>query len=172
MSLSSGRRLPESITAGVSVCRREESEQLAGGLSPRLVALAIMSSSALLFSGRVAPQALHAAADDHQEVVEVVRDAAGQLPDGLEMLACRSASSAASRRSASSCSLRVRLHATPMMMTAAGLRQAEDGMARHGREPFGADRRGLDPGDDINRNPSVCDSPNARSRHRSGLRHV
>ena len=34
----------------------------------------------------IAAQPVHAAADDHQQVVEIVRDAAGQLTNGLEPL--------------------------------------------------------------------------------------
>ena len=40
----------------------------------------------LLIAADVAAQPRHRAADDHQEIVEVVGDAAGQLPDGFEPL--------------------------------------------------------------------------------------
>src|SRR5262249_39251575 len=42
--------------------------------------------TAVLFRDQIAPQPLHAAAHDHQEIVEVVRDAAGQLSDRLQPL--------------------------------------------------------------------------------------
>src|SRR5262249_48343804 len=40
----------------------------------------------VLFRRQIAPQPLHAAAHDHQEIVEVVGDAAGQLSDRLQTL--------------------------------------------------------------------------------------
>jgi hypothetical protein len=40
----------------------------------------------VFFRGQIAPQPLHAAAHDHQEIVEVMRDAAGQLSDRLQAL--------------------------------------------------------------------------------------
>ena len=40
----------------------------------------------VLFRGQIAAQALRAAADDHQQIIEVVRDAAGQMSDGFQAL--------------------------------------------------------------------------------------
>ena len=40
----------------------------------------------MLLVGEIAAQPLHAAADDHEQVVEVVGDAAGQLADRFEPL--------------------------------------------------------------------------------------
>src|SRR5262249_19561957 len=45
-----------------------------------------VEKTGMLFRDQIAPQPLHAAAHDHQEIVEVVRDAAGQLPDRLQPL--------------------------------------------------------------------------------------
>ena len=40
----------------------------------------------LLLVGEIAAQPVHAAADDHQEIVEIVGDAAGQLTDRFQPL--------------------------------------------------------------------------------------
>ncbi len=40
----------------------------------------------VFFRAQIAPQPLHAATHDHQEIVEVMRDAAGQLSDRLQTL--------------------------------------------------------------------------------------
>ena len=64
-----------------------ECEQLAGeAFAARGRVRDHVEQPRMLFVGQVAPQALHAAADDHQQIVEVVRDAAGQLPDRLQAL--------------------------------------------------------------------------------------
>ena len=92
-----------SITAGVSVCRRENASSWRVRLSPRLVAFAIISSRwTCSIPGEFAPQTLHAAADDHQKIVEVVATPPVNCPIASRRWACRNAASAASRRSASS----------------------------------------------------------------------
>jgi hypothetical protein len=45
-----------------------------------------VEKTGVLFRGQITPQPLHAAAHDHQEIVEVMRDAAGQLSDGFQTL--------------------------------------------------------------------------------------
>ena len=40
----------------------------------------------MLLVGQLGAQPLHAATDDHQQIVEVMRDAAGQLADRFEPL--------------------------------------------------------------------------------------
>ena len=106
----------------------------------------------MLLGGQVAPQPLHAAAHDHQQIVEIVRDAAGQLPDGLQTLRL---SQRGFRRLAP---LRLVMEPprTPQRnadddQQQQGRGQAEDQMARHGREPFPANRRAVDAGDHVDR---------------------
>ena len=87
MSLISGSRSARSITLGCSVCRREKVEQL-----PRQALAALrrigdrIEELGLLVAGDVPAQPLHGTAHDHQQIVEIVRDAAGQLSDCLEPL--------------------------------------------------------------------------------------
>ena len=72
---------------GVSICRRENASNCRVRLSPRLGRVHDHVEQAPVFlRSQVAPQALGAAADDHQQVVEVVRHAAGDLSDRLQPL--------------------------------------------------------------------------------------
>ncbi len=82
-------RSRRSTTIGLRLCRRAKVSNWRVRVSPRFAAVRI-ASSAWMIRGSVglqpAPQDLLVAADDHQQIVEVVRDAAGQLPERLQLL--------------------------------------------------------------------------------------
>ena len=71
---------PERLPAG-------EGEQLPGQAAPRSAAWRMPSMKRLARVGiRLAVEHVEPAGDDHQQIVEVVRHAAGQLADGLDLL--------------------------------------------------------------------------------------
>jgi hypothetical protein len=109
----------------------------------------------MLRLAEIAPQALHAAADDHQEIVEVMRNPAGQLPDGPEMLRLpqRVFRSLAAIGLGMQLAGALQRHADDHEQQERR-RQAEDQMARHGRQPFRTDGRSFDSGDDVDRETS------------------
>ena len=112
----------------------------------------MVSSSCVSLSPVDAAQPLHGAADDHQKIVEVVRDAAGQLADRLEALRLAQ---------------RILCHfaALRFVMQALGAlerdpqhaeqqqrgRQAEHQIGADRRQPFALDLAGLDAGERIDR---------------------
>ena len=100
----------------------------------------------------VAAQPLHAAADDHQQIVEVVGDAAGQLADGLELLrlvqrAFRHFAALGLVVQALGAAQREPQHGEQQQRR----RQAEDQMGADGHEPFAVDRRDAGAGERIDR---------------------
>ena len=106
----------------------------------------------VLIPGELAPQTLHAAADDHQKVVEVVGDAAGQLSDRFQALGLPQ------RDLGGFAAFGLVMEAPRTLQRNADdekkeerRRQAVDQMGRHGCEPLGPDRRAVDAGHDIDR---------------------
>ena len=84
-------RSATSIACGLTLCRRAKVSNWLVRAAPRLVAASIadiarcsLGSSSIAFLQRV-----KAAADDHQEIVEIVRHAAGQLAERVELLRFR-----------------------------------------------------------------------------------
>ena len=106
----------------------------------------------LLFVGQLGTQPLHAAADDHQEIVEVVRDAAGQLADRFQPLRL---AQRAFRRLAPVGFVIEPIGSPQRQPKAAkqerGRRQAEDQMTAHVHEPFVHERRLFLAGQHVNR---------------------
>ena len=114
ISLSSGRRWLRSITAGVCICRRENASSCRVRLSPRAVALAIMSSSRTCFSSVSSRRSrCTLPLTIINRLLKSCATPPVNCPIASRRWACRSAPSAASRRSASSCSRRVRCSASP-----------------------------------------------------------
>ena len=106
----------------------------------------------MLLVGQLGAQPLHAAADDHQQVVEVVRDAAGQLADRFQPL--RLAQCAFRRLAA--IGFVVKAPGPPQRQPKPGKeergrRQAEDQVAAHVTQPFARDRRFFYAGEYIDR---------------------
>ena len=163
-SFSSGRRCVRSITAALSICRREKVSNCRVRLSPRCVAVVIMSRKRVCFSSvRSRRSRCDAAAHDHQQIVEIVRHAAGQLADRLEPLGLPQRV----LRGLAPVGFRVQpprpLQREPDdRQTSPGRRQAEDQVARHRRQPFGADGGRFDASDDVDRKAgelAVADTP-------------
>ena len=130
-----------------------EGEQLAG---EALAALRRVGDGVeqlqLLLVADVAAQPVHAAADDHEQVVEVVGDAAGQLADGFEPLRLPQR---AFRRLAA-VGLLVEPPRAPQRDPEQGQDQqsrgqAEDQVHSHGREPFGPNRSAAHAGEGVDR---------------------
>ncbi len=106
----------------------------------------------MLLRGQIAPQPLHTAAHDHQEIVEVVRDAAGQLSDRFQALRL----SQRGLRGLPALRFDVQPSRTPQGdadddQQEQRCRQAENQMTGHGRVPLAADRRAVDARDDVDR---------------------
>ena len=76
------------IACGLTRWRREKVRSWRVSAAPRCAAMSIASAArtALRVVGRDLSQRRDVAADDHQQVVEVVRDAAGELPERLHLL--------------------------------------------------------------------------------------
>ena len=153
MSLRSGSSLARSMTVGVSVCRRENVS------SWRVETLAALrrggdhvEETGLVVLAQAAAQALDAAVDDHQQIVEVMRDPAGQLADRLQPL--RLAQRVLRRLPA----FRFGVHASRPLERKhddAGQQQrdrhAEHEMAGHDRAPLVLDGGGFDRRNDVDR---------------------
>jgi hypothetical protein len=73
------------IACGLTLCRREKVRSWLVSAAPRLVAVSIAVTARCSLAGPFL-QHMHAAADDHQEVVEVMSDAAGELAERVELL--------------------------------------------------------------------------------------
>ena len=79
-----------SITVGLSGSVRENDNSCRVRFSPRVAAISMAARARVsLRFLQAAFQALRVAAHDHQQIVEVVRDAAGKLPDGVHLLQMR-----------------------------------------------------------------------------------
>jgi len=120
----------------------------------------------VFFRAQIAPQPLHAAAHDHQEIVEVVRNAAGQLSDRLQALSLPQCS----LRGLTALGFGMEPPCTPQRNPDDEKKeqrrgQAEDEVTRHSRDPFGPDRRAIDAGDDVDREAlelALTDAPFGR----------
>ena len=102
--------------------------------------------------GQFAAQPLHAAADDHQQIVEIVRDAAGQLADRLQPLRLAQRTF----RQLAAVGLVVKPLGAPQRQRKTEKqerrrRQAEDQMAAHVVQPIADDRRFFHAGKHIDR---------------------
>ena len=87
MSRTASMRWRRSTTTGISVWRREKASSWRVSFSPRAGGGADRLHR-LLVLGLLEPalQDLRVAGDDHQQIVEVVRDAAGELAERLHLL--------------------------------------------------------------------------------------
>ena len=149
-----GRRSARSITTVSWVWRREKDSSWRVRPAPRLTAMSMASSAPARRGSRAdqAAQALGVAAHHHQEVVEVVGDAAGELADRLEPL--RLLQRRLGRLAALQLPLAL-LGAAQRVEREAEQRQhrrQDDGGAhQHGAAEIGRERSGLDADRDIER---------------------
>ena len=152
------------MTEGVSICRRRECEQLSREAFAAIGRVRDhVEQARVIFGGQVAPQTLYAAAHDHQEIVEIMCDAARQLSDGLQTLGLPQRG----LRGLAAFRFGMQPPRAPQRdadddQEQQRRRQAEDQMARHGRKPFAPNRRAVDAGDDVDRKSlelAIADPP-------------
>jgi hypothetical protein len=162
--LELGKLLAEIDDGGGKHLPAREREQLTGETFAAIGrVLNHVEKTRMPFRGQIAPQPLHAAAHDHQEIVEVVGDATCQLSDRLQTLGLPQRG----LRGLTALGFGVEPSRAPQRhpndeQEKQRRRQAEDHMARHGRDPFTADRRTVDASDDVDRKPlelTITDSP-------------
>ncbi len=153
MSLSSGKSSARSITLGCSICRREKASNWRVRLPPRSVALVIVSRRCVSVSPVMCRRSrCTVPLTIMSRLLKSCATPPVSWPMASRRCAWRSASSAISRRSASSCSRSVRLsaiHSTPNDKQCGG--QPEHQIRAHRRKPFSPDLAGFGAGERINR---------------------